>query len=131
MSQMIANRRLWRTKSGDVVLDGDPDAAVLIAAAGDVVPAKYDVDPAWLAGGPADADADQRSVVLGNPEKPEPAAVAAPAAGDSDDDDDAVVAAEEPDSAESAASVPEKPEPKTKRTRRKSPAKKAPAKKAR
>lgn len=122
----IANRRLWRTQSGEVVLDGDPAAALLIAAAGDEVPAKYDVDPAWLAGGPADADADQRSVVLGNPEKPEPAAVAAPAAGDSDDDDDdAVVAAEEPDSAESAASAPEKPEPKTKRTRRKSPAKKA------
>lgn len=38
-----ASERLWRTKDGGLVRDGDPDAAVLAYAAGDEI-AKADAD---------------------------------------------------------------------------------------
>lgn len=37
-----ATERLWATADGRVVRDGDPDATVLIAAAGDPIPKGYD-----------------------------------------------------------------------------------------
>lgn len=37
----VADRRIWRTDDGRYVEDGDPAAAVLVAAAGDPLPDDY------------------------------------------------------------------------------------------
>lgn len=52
-----ASERLWRTKDGGLVRDGDPDAATLAYAAGDEI-AKADADkvPAERKAKPAPAN---------------------------------------------------------------------------
>lgn len=71
MSPRITVVRLWRTADGRVVLDGDPDAAILIAAEGDEIPDGYDNLPTGVLG--EDPEPEKPEVVAeAAPEKPEP-----------------------------------------------------------